>query len=136
MRTHTARFVTRIALLEEGNAAGPLCLVRPFISGIWEEGYQLLLSRGEWAGPVSSYAYEWLYNGVPLEGATSRTFIPGPTHRDGELTGRVTATDARGSTSVTSSNRLQALDAITGNIEGTANLDRIITSSGYYIEVL
>jgi surface antigen len=49
---------------------------RPTVSGIAQVGEPLTATRGRWAPNGATFAYQWLADGKPVDGATSRRFAP------------------------------------------------------------
>lgn len=69
----------------------------------------LSVSTGSWTNSPTSYSYQWYAsgNGIPysaISGATSSTFSLGAAYAGATIKAQVTATNARGSTSVDSNN--------------------------------
>ena len=86
----------------------------PAISGQGEAGTPLSCSQGSWAGDLlgsflfrapRSFAYAWLRDGVPIEGATDSTYTPAS---GGSYSCQVTAANHAGASSQTSSPRAVA----------------------------
>lgn len=81
-----------------GASTAPANLVAPAISGNTSVGETLTCSTGTWSGSPVSFAYQWVRAGVNISGATSSTYLL-VTADIGDVTCRVTATNANGSTS-------------------------------------
>jgi len=87
-------------------AAPPVNVEPPTISGTAREGQTLTASTGSWTGtPPLEYTYQWescdSLGGacLPVEGATSSTFVPGPAETGDTLRVIVTASNTGGSAS-------------------------------------
>jgi hypothetical protein len=79
----------------------PVNTVLPSIAGIAQEGEPLVAIVGEWSGtPV--FSYQWKNAGVNIPGATGATYTPVTGDVSDALSVAVTATNAAGSTTVTS----------------------------------
>jgi hypothetical protein len=80
----------------------PVNLIPPAIAGVPVVGQPLGCSQGVWAGPPSSYAYQWTREGADLPGASaaSYTVVPGDVGK--ALRCRVTGSNSMGSASATS----------------------------------
>jgi hypothetical protein len=82
--------------LREVRDISPEPTVAPAITGTTTVGSTLTCSTGTWSGSPTSYAYQWLRNGVPIGGATSSTYVL-VSGDSGKLVGcEVTATDTYG----------------------------------------
>jgi len=64
----------------------------PSISGTPRVGSTLTAAPGEWRPEPSSFAYQWLADGVAIDGATAGTFKPGTDEGGKRVSVRVTAT--------------------------------------------
>ncbi len=91
-------------------AGSPVALAPPTIAGTLQEGATLQASAGEWAGtPSISYSFQWLRCSVlgggceRIAGATEPSYTPGVADIASNLAVTVTASNAQGSTSATSS---------------------------------
>lgn len=85
-RTRTA---TNIALAKKktfGTAPAPT------ISGTFNLGSTLTLGIGTWSPTPDSYTYEWRRNGVPIVGATAKTYILTASDVEAIMSVNVTAT--------------------------------------------
>jgi hypothetical protein len=90
----------------------PANTVLPAISGTATSGQTLSSSTGTWSGGGSiSYTYQWKAGGTNIGGATSSTFLLTDTQVGSTITCAVTATNAAGSNTATSS----ATSAVTVN---------------------
>jgi CHRD domain len=94
-------------------AAAPLNTSLPIISGLAAVGQTLQATSGAWSGAVANgYSYRWsLCNGngnacLSIAGATGQSYGVGPGDGGMSLRATVTATNASGSTSATSADRL------------------------------
>jgi hypothetical protein len=79
---------------------GPLCTVRPAITGTKTEGSTLTCSAGTWVNKVGAVTYQWVRDGDDISGATAATRVLNQADVDaGEVTCRVTATNTLGTSS-------------------------------------
>lgn len=77
----------------------PVNTVVPTISGSPSEASTLsVTSNGTWTNNPASYAYQWLRNGVAIAGATASTYLLVTADVGTDVSCRVTATNAGGST--------------------------------------
>ncbi|MSY86276.1 MAG: hypothetical protein F2693_16385 [Actinobacteria bacterium] len=67
---------------------------KPLVTGTPEVGESLNVSNGTWDLDELTFAYQWLRDGEPIEGATAATYVVTEGDRGAELTARVTATKA------------------------------------------
>jgi len=109
-------------------ALGAISLPAPKISGTVHVGKTLTASVGTTAPAATSltFAYQWSANGVEIDGATSRTFVPTTAEIGKRLTVRVTATSpayvTRASTSAATSPVLGVLSSPKPVLSGTARI--------------
>lgn len=82
--------------------AAPVNSVLPVITGTVEVGEVLSLSNGTWAGAPTSYVYAWLRDGVVIAGEVAAAYTVAVDDIGATLVGRVTATNAEGSTAASS----------------------------------
>jgi hypothetical protein len=88
---HVDQFTVREAL-----ETSPEPTVDPAITGTQTVGSTLTCSTGTWSGSPTSYAYQWLRNGVEISSATASTHVL-VSGDSGKMIGcSVTATDANG----------------------------------------
>jgi hypothetical protein len=80
----------------------PLSLIPPAITGAPVVGQPLGCSQGVWAGPPSSYAYQWTRQAADLPGATLASYTVVADDVGKALRCRVIASNSMGSTSATS----------------------------------
>jgi hypothetical protein len=107
LRRYTARIAARSA-----SPAVPECLVLPLIFGLPVAGGTLTADVGRWASSNGAivYTYQWLNGGANISGATLSTLVTVDGTDEGKIISlRVTATNASGATSATST----ALPALT-----------------------
>jgi hypothetical protein len=82
--------------LKEVRDVSPEPTVIPAITGTLTVGSTLTCSTGTWSGTPTSYAYQWLRDGVEIGGATASTHLL-VSGDSGKMIGcAVTATDASG----------------------------------------
>lgn len=80
----------------------PINLTAPVLSTVARD---MTVTNGTWTGTPASYAYVWYLNGVVIAGQTIATYtVPGPDA--GDITVRVTATNAFGTSIAKQSNTL------------------------------
>lgn len=82
--------------------AAPVNTVLPAITGTVTVGQTLTLSNGTWDNVPTSYAYAWLRDGVVIAGETASTYLLAVADIEAAIVGRVTATNADGSTAASS----------------------------------
>ena len=80
----------------------PVDVTPPVISGTLKAGRQLTCSTGSWANDPTGFAFQWIRNGTPLDGATGDTYALGTLDEGTTLTCVVTASNAAGRASATS----------------------------------
>jgi hypothetical protein len=80
----------------------PVSLIPPAITGAPVVGQPLGCSQGVWTGPPSSYAYQWMRQGVDLPGATLASYTVVTDDVGKALRCRVTASNSMGRASATS----------------------------------
>jgi hemin uptake protein HemP len=69
-------------------------VVAPALSGLAKVDSTLTLEPGEWTPAPNAFRYQWLANGVPIDGATATTLDLAPDLVDQTITARVTASRA------------------------------------------
>jgi len=84
--------------------------VAPVISGTFAVGNTISTTNGTWLNTPTSYAYQWLRDGVAIGGATTSTYTLVTADSNTIVSCRVTATNAGGS-EVAISNEEYVLDA-------------------------
>ena len=80
----------------------PVNTTVPAVTGTGTVGQTLSVTNGNWNYVPTSYAYLWLRNGAPITGATAATHLLVAADSGTNVSCRVTATNAAGSTPVTS----------------------------------
>ncbi|MET0929685.1 MAG: CHAP domain-containing protein [Aeromicrobium sp.] len=65
--------------------------VRPTVTGTLKVGQQLTATTGTWSRTGLTFAYQWLADGIPVDGATSPTYSPRSVDLGVPLTVAVTA---------------------------------------------
>jgi hypothetical protein len=80
----------------------PINTTAPAITGSGVTGVQHTASTGTWTQSPTSYAYQWLRNGVAIAGATTSAYTPVGADVGTNLSVQVTATNAVGSTAAVS----------------------------------
>lgn len=56
-------------------SGSPANTVAPVITGQAIVGQTLTVSTGTWTGAPTSFVYRWFQNGVPIIGATAKTYV-------------------------------------------------------------
>jgi hypothetical protein len=80
----------------------PVNSAAPVASGTATVGSTLSCTTGTWTNSPTSYAYQWLQNGVSISGATSSTYVVATADAGTSIRCLVTATNSSGSGSATS----------------------------------
>jgi hypothetical protein len=89
--------------LEDAFAPVNMAEAPPEISGTAEVGAILKCSKGSWTGnPEPKFAYQWLRDGTPISGATSRLYTVQTFDQARALVCEVTASNFKGSVTVPS----------------------------------
>jgi hypothetical protein len=89
--------------LEDAFAPANMAEAPPEISGTAEVGAILKCSKGSWTGnPEPNFAYQWLRDGTPISGATSRLYTVQTFDQAHALVCEVTASNFKGSVTVPS----------------------------------
>lgn len=76
---------------------GPVNTAPPTVTGNPVVAWRLTSDNGQWANPVTSYAYQWMSNGAPLTGQTGPNHVCTDQDAGTTLTCQLTATNAEGS---------------------------------------
>ena len=85
-----------------GFSSLPHATVLPLVTGTGAVGDTLSCSTGTWTNSPTSYAYQWLRDGVAIVGATASTYLLAAADSTHAISCTVTATAAGGSGSATS----------------------------------
>lgn len=94
---------TQIAALQIGELPDPpVNTVAPAVTGDFELGATLTCSTGTWDNVPTSYAYQWVRDGVDIGGATANTHVCVSADVGEVIHCRVTASNAGGSDSADS----------------------------------
>ena len=107
----------------------------PAISGTPQVDSELTASAGTWSKPDLTYAYQWMRDGVPVQGATASAFTPGPADVKHQVTVAVTAskTGFTPTTSTSAPTAEVALGVVSEiakpAISGTAKVGSTLTAS-------
>jgi hypothetical protein len=83
--------------------APPVPVASPQVTGTAEAGHTLSCSTGGWSYFPTAYAYQWSLNGTPIVGATGSTYPVQKIDEGSTLTCTVTASNAEGHGTSTSS---------------------------------
>jgi hypothetical protein len=124
----------------DSNALGPIgALVptnisAPTINGIAKEGNTLSISNGTWTNSPTSFAYQWKRDGADIAGATGTTYVPTDPDIGTNITCTVTASNAAGSGSATTSAVGPVLSAAPANstspvVSGTGTSGQTLTTT-------
>jgi hypothetical protein len=96
----------------------PANLVPPAVTGVPTVGQPLSCSQGVWAGPPTSYAYQWTRAGADISGAGSASYTVAPADAGQLVRCRVKASNSMGNASATSP---PVLGLATGETPGTTS---------------
>jgi surface antigen len=66
--------------------------VAPTVTGTPQVGQKLKTTNGRWSAKDLTFSYQWLADGKPVAGATSKTFRPGAAQLGTRIRAKVTAT--------------------------------------------
>jgi hypothetical protein len=89
------------SLLERGHEK-PVSTAAPAVAGTATPGVVLSCSQGSWGNTPTTFAYQWLRNGVAIAGQTSATYTVQSIDEGTGLSCQVTAANAAGSSAATS----------------------------------
>ncbi len=93
--------------MEVTGLTAPENTVAPIVSGTAKVGQALTCPQGTWTTPApTSYTYRWLRDGVAIGGAESSVYTVTAADEGHSISCEVTATDAVGSNSAVSANRV------------------------------
>ena len=115
--------------------AVPVNTVAPAITGTATVGSTLSCSQGTWTNSPTSYAYQWLQNGVNISGATASSYVVVTGDAGTSIRCTVTATNATASGSATSNAlAIAALPSAPSNtvapvVSGTATVGSTLSCS-------
>ena len=105
----------------------PLNTVAPSVSGSTTQGNTLSTTNGTWTSTdayiPTSYSYQWTRAGSNISGATSSSYFTVVADVGNAIACKVTATNNRGVTTVTSSNSITIVSAIPGAPTGLSISD-------------
>jgi len=93
-----------IVVAPSSAGTAPYVTAVPTISGTATVGQTLTGANGTWAGDATiTYAYQWYANNIAISGATSGTYVLLAAQSGKRITLRVTASNASGNASATTS---------------------------------
>lgn len=100
---NSRRFM-RLRVVESPAVTAPQSVAAPGLTGSTELGQTLSATTGTWndGGEAPTFTYQWLRNGVPIDGATAATYQTVAADAGATLTVRVTASNSGGSTNAVS----------------------------------
>lgn len=101
-------FIGGPRLLAAGPAV-PVNLSMPVISGSATNLSTITTTNGSWTNSPTSYTYKWFSGSTEIIGQTANTFVNDGTYQDTDLTSQVTAINAEGSSTPSSSNVIRLL---------------------------
>ena len=113
----------------------PVNTAAPVISGSLTVGSTLSCTQGTWTNSPTSYAYQWLQNGVNISGATSASYVVVTGDAGTSIRCTVTASNATASASATSNAlAIAALPSAPANtvapvVSGTATVGSTLSCS-------
>lgn len=84
----------RTVLTVDSGAAAPAAVVAPKIHGSAKVGKTLKANPGQWEPADVTFAYQWLRDGAPIEGATAQKYTVTDADAGTALSVQVTATQA------------------------------------------
>jgi hypothetical protein len=79
--------------------SAPILITQPSVSGLSPVGSVLTSTTGTWTNTPTTYAYAWLRDATVIAGATAATYTTVAADKGHEVSPRVTATNATGSSS-------------------------------------
>ena len=112
----------------------PVNTTPPVVTGTATVGQTLNCSQGVWANTPTSFTYQWLRDGANIASATTPNYLLVSADGSHAISCRVTATNAIGSASATSSNALLVsatapVNSVAPAITGTPALGNTLTCS-------
>jgi hypothetical protein len=112
----------------------PVSTVRPSVVGVATTGRTVSCSAGTWQGQPTGYGFRWLRDGALLPAATASTYVVVAGDLGTELSCRVTASNAEGSTVATSDpvfvgDPVAPVNATAPAISGVLQVGRTLTCS-------
>jgi hypothetical protein len=106
---------------EASNAAlAPAVVTAPVISGNTDAGSVLTINTGTWTNSPVLYSYQWELDGVPISGATTNSYLTITSQVSHTISCSVTASNAEGSNTASSSNT-KIITAATGTTTSPTN---------------
>jgi len=76
--------------------SAPVNTVAPVVSGVGAEDSKLETANGTWSDEPTSYFYQWLRDGVPIAGATGKSYTTVEADAGAEIKSEVTASNPTG----------------------------------------
>jgi len=86
-----------------GPTGPPVETAAPTVSGTPAAGHRLTCSTGAWTNDPTAFTYQWYRDGTPIQGATASTYVVTAGDEQLTLTCSVTAANAKGAGSSTTS---------------------------------
>ncbi len=144
--TATGSFRLTVAAIPpvEPEQVAPEGVTPPTLAGSGVIGTEVVADPGGWTGtPVPEITYQWLRDGVAIEGATDETYLSAAEDDGAELSVKVTATNAAGAASAVSAGLaiVQVAPAVTSTLadlrfEQGSGAQSVDTAAGFTGAVL